>query len=213
MSNKSYRTTKYKLTLASTIIDRILFYAGLVIAFLLYYGAFVISGELREGMISGFKTFEAPIEEFQPLFDELQVFISSVADTAVLGVIIGLLVVVTLITVIHFLYMLPMIIVSHVTLSSAKRSLSNESYDAMGNDRYKCDAVLKLVMHSIVTILLVVISVVSSEYRILLLTIPFVVVVILSIATLADRGNQLKMDSVELEPVRIEPESEYVDFG
>ena len=212
MRNRDYRTTKYILTLASTIIDRLLFYIGLALIVLLYYLAFDISKSLKYNMMSGITMIESPREELKPLFDFVMEFLNSMTDIAMVGVISAFLTIITVFAIIHFLYMLPMIIVSHVTLTSAKKSGSTMSYDVMGNDRYKCDAILKLVMHTLALFAIIIIAFISSAYVVLILTIPFMAVIVLSIVTLSIQSTKLKMESVEVDPVYTESESEYTDF-
>ncbi len=210
MNDKAYRTTRYKLTLASTIIDRLVFIFGFVAAFASYYIAIKVATAFGKSMSETLVLSSS--EEYSFLNDfiaEINSFLGDAAQIAVEWLAMVLLIVITVALIIHIIYMLPMLIVSRVSLANARLAEFPTTGDA---ERFKCDSVLKITMHMIKLSLIVFSAIALKLPMIFVLTVPYIAVIIISIVVLSIKGDGLKFKQVEVEPIPETPQSEYYDF-
>lgn len=210
MNDKAYRTTRYKLTLASTIIDRLMFICGFIAAFCAYYVSINIAASFSKSMSEALVISTS--EEYSFLNDliaELNSFLGNAAQIAGRWLAIALLISVTVALIIHIIYMLPMLIVSRVSLANARSADFPATGDA---ERFRCDSILKITMHVLKLIFITVLAIAFKIPVLLVLAVPYVTVIVLSIVVLAVKSDGLKFEQVEVEPIPETPQSEYFDF-
>lgn len=209
---RSYHTHKYILTLVTSIIDRLMFFVG----FYILYKAYLFSYALINGFNDLFKaevsSLESPASVLDESFASFKLQLIHLIDATSIGTVYVAAAIVVVGLIIHLLYMLPLIIVSHTTLKNARKANFDARSDIMGNDRFKCDAILKLIMHLLAATVFVLIGIVCKTVTLIYLSIPFFVVAVLALVTLNVKEEHLKFNPVEPEPIAEEPISEYIEF-